>query len=612
MATAPLDSVQVGEEAPTQQPVEQESVVKMVRRLLDWSKSGTKELRAQWPTNYKFVMGGQQWPLERPEWRFSEVINTTWADIITEVGIQTDARPKTDYVPTEPSDIPFCEVMKEINDINWQKYPWLQRVAENILDSKIYHASHCEVLWNPELENGLGDVEHKILDPYGCYWDPSAVDEESLRFFIYVEPVSTEDLKNKYPDQKDSIKGDVQEVGYQGWVLKADTDVDRTKFTLGSGTTGRRPAPTNSKFGGEPRTLLIRCWLRDDSLEELVNESETPGGAIKKEYVLKKKFPGGRYIEIAGNLVLKDGPNGVDIGGETVPYKHGKFPIVRWVNYSYPREYAGENEVTHQMGPQIIGNYAWSFALDTMKQASNPKEVFSAANLEASEKSSNEPGQVLVLNDFNGYKREPGQGIPPGLDNIIQRAFDFKTKVNGLMDVMKGAVDPSIGSGVMLDAYVEAAQVRPRLKARNVDQSLQRLGQLDAALYLQFYKAPRTFRLTGKGDWPEFVTFFIQDGPQGQVANIQRSAPDMNGKYVQGSNQQIPVKGLPDVKVTTGSSIPFQKGVQYNRAKELFTMGAIDQTALLDQIEWPNKDEILERMSQAAQQAAAQAPPGGK
>ncbi len=604
-----------GNDKPNEQNSEYESLVKYCRKLLDRSKQGTQDFRKQWPTNYKFVFGGQQWPLQRPEWRFSEVVNTTWSDIMTEVAIQTDARPKTDFTPTEPSDIPFCEMLKQINDINWNKYSWNELIAQNIMDAKWCHVSHCEVIWNPELEGGLGDIEHKVLDPYGCYWDPMARDEDSCRYFIYLEPTPTEKLKKEYPELESQITSDIDVIDFNQFGNKVDYTSDQVGFNLSNGVRGRRPTPDNKRFGSEPMTMKVRVWLKDESIEEMVDEKQDETGTVRKEYILKKKYPYGRYIEFVNNTVLCDRENGVKMpDGSVIPYKHGMIPIVRFVNYSYPREYAGENEVTHKMGPQIVRNYVWSFILDTMKQASNPKEIFSAANREASEMSSNEPGQVLVLSDPAGYKREPGLGIPAGLQFILDASDKNSDKVGGTMDVMRGAVDPSIGSGVMLDTYVEAAQVRPRMKARTTDKSLQRIGKLDASLILQFYTAPRTFAITNKTGWPKFVSFFVtDDGQGGQVAKITSSEPNDQGQYTQSPEQQIQIKGLPDIQVTTGSSIPFQKGVQYNRDKELFQLGVIDQEAILDDIEYPKRDEILQRMQKAAQEAAQnKAMQGGK
>jgi len=211
----------------------------------------------------------------------------------------------------------------------------------------------------------------------------------------------------------------------------------------------------------------------------------------------------------------------------------------------------------------------------------------------------------MVLNDFNGYRREPGLGVPSNVEALFDKAMQVKDKVQGLQDVMRGAVDPGVTSGLLFDGYVEAAQVRPRYKNRNLDQSLQRIGQLDVAMYLQFYTVERTFAITNVEGWPTYVKFFVQDSPDGTTnVVINKSVPNAEGQYSQPPQETLKVKGIPDVQVVSGSSIPFQKAQQYNRAKELFQMKAIDQQALLEDLDFPKKEEILQRMQQAAQQQA--------
>ena len=161
-------------------------------------------------------------------------------------------------------------------------------------------------------------------------------------------------------------------------------------------------------------TMLIRAWLRDESLEEVEEDcshegSEDEVAEQKKEYILRKKYPTGRYIEIASNTLLRDGPPGVEINGEWVPYLDpycaDHFPIVKVVNYSYSREYAGENEVTHIKGPQKIVNYIWSYILDSFRMMANPKIVISTSSGIDPDLITNEPGLKIETNDMNGFTR---------------------------------------------------------------------------------------------------------------------------------------------------------------------------------------------------------------
>jgi len=204
------------EEKPTVSVESQESqsTAKMVKEFMRRSNEATKDLRAKWPDNYQFVVSGVQWPMRRPRYRFSEVVNITWSNIMTEVGLQTDSRPVVEYNAVEPSDFQFAQILKKINDVNWNKslvtgHGWQRKTSTGVFKSKLYHVVHAEVAWDQELEQGLGDVDFKILDPYGCFWDPTADSIHECRWFVYSEPCPTAQLKKEHPKHADKIKPDL-------------------------------------------------------------------------------------------------------------------------------------------------------------------------------------------------------------------------------------------------------------------------------------------------------------------------------------------------------------------------------------------------------------------
>jgi hypothetical protein len=584
-----------------------EATAKMVNELLGRGNRATKDIRSQWPTNYRFVVNGEQWPIRRPRWRFKEVVNITWANIMQEVALQTDSKPSVEFNAVEPSDFQFTEILKQINDVNWTKssatgHGWHRKVQNAIFQSKIYHVVHAEVSWNPELEHGLGDIDFKILDPYGCFWDPLAKDISEARWFIYAEPVPTAKLHQQFPEMKDFIKPDVsslQQSGAGDGIDDHDVDLVGLNNMLSESQPGRNERD-DQKFGGEPMTLKLRCWLKDDTVEEMKEEKDV-GGEIKTEFVKKLKFPNGRYIEVANKVTLKDEEN---------QYEDGMFPIAPLVNYDYG-EYAGETEVQHMMGPQNIVNYVWSYILDTMKMSMNPQNIIAAQDQDIVKKLTNEPGLNVVVSNPANFRREPGMGIPAGMFNILDMALSLLDKVGGLQDVSRGTPQPGITSGLMLEGFVEAAQTRPRLKNRSVDEWLRQVGTLMAARYLQFYTAPRVFRVTNEQGFPEFVEFSI--GQQEDGAKVARFAKkDQAGQLLQ-VPQEIPVKGLPDVKVESGSALPFARAQKTATALDLHGRGAITLQSLLESINWPNPDEevqkVQEEQARIAEQQAAEGPP---
>lgn len=597
--------------AASEQPKEDQDIVKKVENLFSQAKKHRKRYDATWQYNYEFSVGGRQWPLDRPRWRFNEVVNMTWSTIMTEIAIQTDSRPKFEFTSQEFGDEAFVDALKDINQRNWEKYKWSQVVQDGLFDCKHYHVAHAEVSWDAELEYGLGDVSFKMLDPYDCYWDPRASDVNKgtkCRYFVVASRVPTASLKEKYPDFEEKIKSDIGTLDDQKKAWVSASNVIYNNFD--PFTPQRLPSSATSNgevYGGEPQTLLIRCWIRDDALEE-VFECEDDTKPEVGEYVLRKKYPKGRYIETACGLKLRDCAPGVEIKGEWVEYDDDCFPIVRLVNYNYPREYAGENEITHTKGPQKTANYLYSYILDCFRMQANPITIIGDSAQTDEEEITNEPGSKIHAADINQIRREPGTPIPASYFELLNTTKGFFDSIQGLQDVSRGVQDSGVNSALMLEGYVEASQTRPRMKNRNLDFFLQDAGELALKRYLQFYTQPRVFRITNKQGYPEWVEFYmptIEDanGKPVKVAKIKRRST-IDGQIVDGEQQTVEVKGVPDVRVTSGSALPFAKALKNNTAGKMFTDGAIDQEEYLKSIDWPNYEEVLKRMDQKKMEEA--------
>lgn len=606
---------------PADQSQEDQSIVKKINEMLARSKRYRKRYDAEWHYNYKFVCSGRQWPMDRPRWRFSEVVNLTWADIMTEIAIQTDGRPKFEFTAQDYTDEAFVDILRDLNDRNWEKYKWNMVVSDQLFDCKIYHVAHAEVYWDPDLESGLGDVAFRALDPFHCYWDPRASDVNKgrkARWFIYTEPVPTSELKLRYPEKKDKIKPDVStfaNVKNEGLTTGNQIYTNFDPYSpqrLPSSAT----ATGGELYGGEPHTVLLRVWMRDDTLEEICQEPDTTGYALnaEKEYLTVKKYPMGRYIEIANNELLRDDAPGVEVNGEWVPYEYDSFPVVRFVNYQYPREYAGENEVTHTKGPQNITNYIWSYALDMFKMQANPITLLGTGSNVDPDEVTNEPGLVLQPDDINQVRREPGTPIAGGTFDLLSTSMSMMDKIQGLQDVSRGQQAANVNSGVMLEGYVEAAQTRPRMKNRVLDGCLTDAGELMLQRIMQFYTQPRVWRITNKEGYPQFIEFYMPtiddgSGKLKKVAKIRRVTTNPDGTQTTDVNQ-VDIKGLPDVRVVSGSALPYAKAQKATTALTYFNAHAIDQEELLKSVDWPNYEEVLRRMAKAqaaAQQAEAQA-----
>lgn len=582
-----------------------ESTYQMVLKLLRMSKRHRELWDRDWNYNYNFVFSGRQWGPNRPKSRFSESVNVTWGGIMQEVGIETDSEPATDFVAEEATDVAFAEILKEINTRNWEKYDWSQKFVEAKLESKVVHVVHTEVRWNPDLEGGLGDIEHINKNPFYFYWDPQAQTVEDARWVQDAGPVPTRTLQVMYPDQ--NIKSDITSpISSEGLFAGISSPTEDIGINLGAASTGLEQQAS----GDEEMTKWIRTWIKDDAVEE-VEEKDDEGNV--KGFVLKKKYPNGRYIECINGKVVRDGAPGYWSDGtnqsEWIEYKLGCYlPFSRLVNYAYPRRYAGGEEVTQLKGPQKLFNYTWSYCMDHFKASVNPKIIVSHRAGDIADEITNEPNQVIEVPDVNAIRFEHPPGMSPGVTGLVEMAKNMIDLVRGSGEISGGKIPSNVTSGVFLESSIEIEQTRSRLKARNAKTYLRKLGQLDLIFYLQFYKQPRVFRITNKEGFPQHVEFYISDQANGeQVANIGIKQP--NGMT---QAEQIPIKGVPDVRVTVGSALPFAKAIKNDAAKNLFQIGAIDREALYDMIDLPNKDAVLKRMQEQEQAAQAAQQQGAK
>ena len=68
-----------------------------------------------------------------------------------------------------------------------------------------------------------------------------------------------------------------------------------------------------------------------------------------------------------------------------------------------------------------------------------------------------------------------------------------------------------------------------------------------------------------------------------------------------------------DVQVSTTSGLPFAQAKKEERVYGLFDRGIVDEAEVLEQLEYPNKDNVLSRLEQRkAAEAEAAALSGGQ
>jgi hypothetical protein len=595
------------------------AAIKLVEQLFTQAKKAKEPTDAKWVDQYKFFRG-KQWPERRPSYRHSEVLNYIFSEVQTVLVLLTDNRPNIEVTPEDPSDLEFAEILSQILTSKWDRHNWYQVLAMAIVDASIYGTAIAGVPWKPKLAQGLGDFAFENEDPFHFFPDPHAqsrINDEHCDWTLTAKPTPVRKLKAKHPDKADFLKSDIGDL--------SGTYQDRE-----NGEEVRYKSPTDNRLMIESEKsvrphrsdeILELClYLKSDELvEEEVGEKADPETGIKtKLYQTKKKYPTGRKIVVAGGVLLEDGPN---------PYENGDFPFARLVDHELPREFWGIGEVENLRSPQMIVNKLISYVLDVLTIMGNPIWVVDTNSMVDTDNLTNQPGLVVEKAPGSEVQRMEGVQLQPYVMQTLQFMVEnVLNKLGSTAEVSRGAAPAADSSGYAIAQLQEAAQTRIRGKSRNVEMFLKDVGSLMVDRILQFYQLPRVERITNNTNAAEYFKFHITEVQDmaGAAAEVGAAVPnkiahivpmeqatdpmtgEKAGPYLEGAPIQIPIKSKLDVKINVGSSLPFAKLENRQMAEKLFGMGIIDVEEYLKQIDYPNREKILQKLK-----TAPPAPPQG-
>lgn len=579
-----------GKEADRYMPDENEQkTVKMVMDLFKRAKRHRDKYDAKWLDNYK-MFRGKQWPSARPSWRHSDVVNMIFQAIQSMSPLESDSRPKFTFLAEEPQDQELADILNEVCEADWEKNNWLVTLIEVILDKYLYGTGLSSMEWDDDAADGLGQIKYLSADPFHLFPDPDARDVNvECDHFITAVPMYVCKAKKKWPEKAHLIKADTFNV-YGG--DKSDLGPTRLRSHI-----DRRlimEETVNDDPINQDYALIITAYCKSDEYDE---EQDQESG----KYVQKLRYPNGRKIVICNDVVLEDKP---------LEYDDGKIPYARCQNYILPREFWGISEIEALEGPQKVFNKLVCMTLDILTLTGNPiLKVDTTSGIDTDDLF-NRPGDVWEKEPNSDINWMPAPTLNPAFLQMIDRMENWFNNISGSSDVSRGAAPASITAASAIEALQEASQIRTRQKLRLIDAYLKDCGNQYKSRVFQFYSVPRIFRLTNKENLNKYFRFHVTTDEQ-TGKRVARMTPyvEQDGRYSEGQTKEYEVRANLDCRATTGSELPFIKAQKEQRQIKLFELGVIDAQELLNAMDYPNAEVVLQRMEAARMKQAQQQPP---
>jgi hypothetical protein len=577
-------------------PEEQQEIRKILRKFRQFKKHRDR-FSKHWIDYYKLYRG-VQWSKLRPTWKSSEVVNMIWQAIQSQAPLQTDVRPRFVFLPQDPSDFAFAEILEKVSDSDWDKQNWMANVLEVILDGYILGTGVSEMQWDGEQSDGLGEIVYRSIEPFYFYPDPACNDVNDSRSHaaFYAYPMATDELKRKYPDRAHLIKPDVKD-----WLTHAKTSIrDREITYFNSDVDLPEHSWSNDASSSYdiPMTLVIEYFGKPQD----VTQDAEAGEDGKTVYKVRKAHPNGRHCIIANGVFLKN---------DTLPYADNLLPFSKYCNYVDPRQFWGISEIEQLESPQRVFNKILSYTLDVLLYCSNPTWLVDTSADVDTDKLNNMPGLVIEKSPGSEVRREPGSQLNPGFLQVLDRLVEWFNQTAGQSEFSQGQAPGGVTAASAIEQLISASRTRIRQKQKNLDVYLKTVGRQYMHRVLEFYRVPRIYRITEKDGSNYFMKFSVDDvqndqGETKKAAQMQR-IDLVNKRPVEGDVKQIILNGDLDIVVHAGSDLPFEAADKERKALALFDRQIIDAQEVLEQLQYPNREKILARITQLQQQAAAAA-----
>lgn len=404
------------------------------------------------------------------------------------------------------------------------------------------------------------DPRYVWPDPYAKSWRWS-----DMKYLVVAEPQDLSDVRLKHGKLARRVKADLYSSRNENTM-----DQDLNYPTLTESTSG-----FGGTIGERERVLVKECWLQDYSMMEVPQEDENGNPVFDSEgnplMNTVMRYPRGRLIVTANGVLLQDCHN---------PFQHPCPPYAFFLNRLSTRMFSyGDIELLARLEDKI--NTIHKDCLRNARVNINAPWLIDNGAFDSPEMYNaltNEEGLIIIKSPNAQVSRISPAELPQFVFPLMSWLTGIFNDLSGVSNIMQGQLEKgSQLSATAISDLQGAASANLRLKGRLFETGLEELGYLLSFDVRDVYSSEKEFTLV--------------DPKDGKQKVIKWRPAELDGEY--------------PVEVSAGSSLPGAKAGAQSQAMLLFDHDLIDRQAALDQMQYPNRGAVIDRMNQRETQLAA-------
>lgn len=448
----------------------------------------------------------------------------------------------------------------------------------------LYGISPVEVVWNQELQEGLGQVEIHIVDPIDIHWTKGAKALDESNFVAIDMEMSSMTLKKKYAIDSSGNYDQEMSNKIDRMVGKTSATNDTKKKNATGIVSQVNDAGASQSYvydsagiaQADKMVKVIKFYLKDDSV--FMPDQTDDASITKDKQELVYKYPNGRMIIYSGTEsnfeVFEDKP---------IDYRYG-FPVQIFNEDGY-NGLNNKGEVEDLIFIQdrinraysrlqsLIGKYLSVICVDKMMSDSIQEGDFVRNFVVFIDNMKTNGIPVVVTNNTLAE-------IGSILEYIRQLKTDAKeiARINDIM-ISGSTVNSNVKSGTMVEALKESPQASIRSIQRCWREFLIELGNKCVSLVQEFYTLPRVVRINEGKDYAII--------PMAEYDEANKRIPkqiSVYSKELQSITKEIKDLSIGkfEIEITAGTEVPRSKSETAALMQNLMQQGLLGDISDLD------------------------------
>lgn len=471
-----------------------------------------------------------------------------------------DSYPEPHCLPRERSDEEEAKRLNSILPVVFEQNRFEDTYSEAWWQKLKHGTAVYSVLWNPDADNGLGNIDIGSCDILNLYWDMSKKDIQQSGNVFYVALEDNDSLELQYPELKGKL---------------GSNDVDYKRYA-------HNTADISEK------TMVFDWYYKKN---------------INGQTVV-------HYCKFVENYVLYASEND-DKYALSGFYEHGKYPFVFDVLFPEEGTAVGFGIIAIGRDAQVYIDLTDKAVIDYALKASKPRWLGAANSGINSDEWLDWDIPLVHAQGSADVSEQKFRSIElPNMPSFVRELKQYKVdelkETTSNRDFSNGSTSSGVTSGAAIATLQEAGNKTSRDMVKASYRKFKGIVELVIELMRQFYTEQRSFRITQPNGMYGFIDYDNSGlQPQMQTVNVDGAEmPIQVGQTPLGEPEYAIRIPIIDISIKAQKQNPFTTMAQNETAMNLYNASFFEperaQQALvcLEMMDFEGKDKVLEHVQQ--------------